>query len=206
MIRVHRIPYSTNVERVALAAGAKGIAVEWVDHEAAERGALRELAGQELVPVAEIDGDVVIDSMRIVARLEDLVSDPPLFPAAPAERAAVAIFVEWFNEVWKGPPNDLDDELAKPEPDPAAVEDLIARTRGWMPYFESMLTGRPFLSGETFGAMDICAFPHLKYAVLDTEPGDDEAFHPVLERCLKPADAYPLLCDWVRRVDALSRA
>ena len=40
MIRVHRIPYSTNVERVALAAGAKGIAVEWVDHEAAERAAI----------------------------------------------------------------------------------------------------------------------------------------------------------------------
>jgi glutathione S-transferase len=206
VIRVHRIPYSTNVERVALAAGAKGIAVEWVDHDASDRAALRDLSGQELVPVAEIKGDVVIDSMRIAERLDALFPDPLLFPAAPPERAAAQIFVEWFNEVWKGPPNELDEELAAPAPDPAAVEDLIARTRGWMPQFESMLTGRPFLGGEAFSAMDVCAFPHLKYAVLDSEPGDDEPFHRVLERCLKPADGYPLLCEWVLRVDALPRA
>ena len=29
--RVYRIPFSTNVERVAIAAGHKGIAIEWVD-------------------------------------------------------------------------------------------------------------------------------------------------------------------------------
>ena len=206
MIRVHRIPFSTNVERVALAAGVKGVEVEWVDHDPADRTAIRELSGQELVPVAEIEGDVVIDSMRIVERLETLVPEPPLYPSDPGERARADVFVEWFNEVWKGPPNELDDELAIPEPDQAKVEDLIARTRGWMPAFESMLTGRPFLGGDAFSALDVCAFPHLKYAVVETEPGDDEPFHPVLERCLKPADAYPLLCDWVRRVDALPRA
>ncbi len=206
MIRVHRIPFSTNVERVALAAGVKGLEVEWVDHDPGDRAALRRLSGQELVPVAEINGEVVFDSMRIVERLEALAPDPPLFPPDPAERARAAVFVEWFNEVWKGPPNELDDELAKADPEPAAVEDLIARTRGWMPLFESMLSGRPFLGGGDVSALDVCAFPHLKYAVLVTEPGDNEPFHPVLERCLKPADAYPLLCDWVRRVDALPRA
>ena len=206
MIRVHRIPYSTNVERVALAAGVKRLQVEWVDHDAADRAALRQLSGQELVPVAEIEGEVVFDSMRIVERLEAVAPGPPLFPLDPAERAQAAIFVEWFNEVWKGPPNELDDELAKADPDSAAVEDLIARTRGWMPLFESMLSGRPFLGGDAVSALDVCAFPHLKYAVVETPPEDEEPFHSVLERCLKPADAYPLLCDWVRRVDALPRA
>ena len=206
MIRVHRIPFSTNVERVAIAAGVKGVEVEWVDNDPADRTAIRELSGQELFPVAEIEGDVVIDSMRIVERLETLVPEPPLYPADPAERARATIFIEWFNEVWKGPPNQLDDELAKADPDPSVVEDLIARTRGWTPLLEAMLQGRQFLSGDAIGATDVCAFPHLKYAVVETEPGDDEPFHPVLERCLKPADAYPLLCDWVRRVDALPRA
>ncbi len=207
VIRVHRIPFSTNVERVALAAGVKGVEVEWVDHNPAGRAAIRDLSGQELVPVAEIDGgEVVVDSMRIVERLETLAPDPPLYPADPGERARAAIFIEWFNEVWKGPPNELDDELAKADPDPTVVKDLIARTRGWTPLFESMLVGRQFLGGDAIGALDVCAFPHLKYSVLETEPGDDEPFHPVLERCLKPADAYPLLCDWVRRVDALPRA
>jgi len=30
-LRVYRIPFSTNVERVALAAGHKGVELEWVD-------------------------------------------------------------------------------------------------------------------------------------------------------------------------------
>ena len=206
MIWLYRAPFSTNVERVALAAGVKGVEVEWVDHDPSDRTAIRERSGQELVPVAEIDGDVVVDSMRIVERLETLVPQPPLYPADPVERARAAIFIEWFNEVWKGPPNQLDDELAKDDPDPGVVEDLIARTRGWTPLFEAMLEGRQLLGGDAIGALDVCAFPHLKYAVVETEPGDDEPFHPVLERCLKPADSYPLLCDWVRRMDALPRA
>jgi hypothetical protein len=45
-IVVHRIPFSTNVERVALAAAHKGIAVDWVDHDAADRSAITELSGQ----------------------------------------------------------------------------------------------------------------------------------------------------------------
>ena len=31
MFTVYRIPFSTNVERVALAAGHKGVPVDWVD-------------------------------------------------------------------------------------------------------------------------------------------------------------------------------
>ena len=36
-IRVHRIAFSTNVERVALAAAHKGVSVEWVDVDPADR-------------------------------------------------------------------------------------------------------------------------------------------------------------------------
>lgn len=206
MIRVHRIAYSTNVERVALAAGVKGIEVEWVDHEPGDRTAVREVSGQDLVPVAEVDGEIVVDSMRIVERLEALKPDPPLYESAPHARAELDIFVDWFNLVWKGPPNELDDELAKAAPNAAAVEDLTARTRGWTPLFEAMLTGRAFLGGDSLGARDVAAFPFLKYAVIEIPEDDDEPFHFALERCLKPADAYPLLCDWVRRVDSLPRA
>lgn len=206
MIRVHRIAYSTNVERVALAAGVKGIELEWVDHNPADRSGIAELSGQELVPVAEIDGEVVFDSMRIVERLDALVPDPPLYPAVPAERAKVNVFVDWFNLVWKGPPNELDEELVAEEPDSAAVEDLVGRVRAWTPRFEAMLAGVPFLGGSALGAADVCAFPFLKYALIETPADDVETFHRALERCLKPAEAYPLLLDWVRRVDALPRA
>jgi len=100
MLRVHRIPFSTNVERVALAAAHKGLAVEWVDHDPADRSAARALSGQDLVPVAELDGgEVLVDSTRILERLEILVPDPPLYPRDPAAHARVQVFVEWFNEM-----------------------------------------------------------------------------------------------------------
>jgi len=151
MIRVHRIPFSTNVERVALAAGHKDIEVEWVDHDPADRSALVELSGQELVPVAEIDGEVVVDSMRIVEALEAAEPEPALYPSELSDRARADVFVEWFNFVWKVPPNELDDELEKPDPDELAVGVLIARTRSWTPLFEAMLTGSPFLWGPAQG-------------------------------------------------------
>jgi glutathione S-transferase len=206
-LRVHRIPFSTNVERVALAAGLKGIPVEWVDHDPADRSAIVALSGQELVPVAEIEGEVVADSMRIVARLEELASEPALYPANEASRAMLAIFVDWFNEVWKGPPNAIDDERAGTAPDGARNERLLAQARSFTGRFEAMLSVHPFLlTSDAPSAADVCAFPFLKYALVETPPEDDEPFHRVLEEVLKPADAYPRLLDWVRRVDALPRA
>jgi hypothetical protein len=45
MLRVHRIPHSTNVERVALAAALKHLEVVWVDHDAADRSGLVAVSG-----------------------------------------------------------------------------------------------------------------------------------------------------------------
>ena len=52
-----------------------------------DRSAIAALSGQELVPVAEIEGEVVADSMRIVERLERLTPEPALYPDHPASRA-----------------------------------------------------------------------------------------------------------------------
>ena len=37
VLRVYRIPFSTNVERVALATGHKGLAIEWIDVDPDDR-------------------------------------------------------------------------------------------------------------------------------------------------------------------------
>jgi maleylpyruvate isomerase len=206
VIRVHRIPFSTNVERVALAAGIKGVEVEWVDHDPSDRGAVVALSGQELVPVAEIEGEVVADSVRIVERLERLSPDPALYPEHPAARAMTAIFIDWFNDVWKGPPNAIDHERAGPKPDEARIQSLLATVRSWTPRFEGMLAAHPYLMSSGVGVADVCAFPFLKYAVVETPPDDIDPFHRILEECLKPADDYPRLGEWVARVDALPRA
>ena len=205
MLRVHRIPFSTNVERVALAAAHKGLEVEWVDHDPADRSAVRALSGQDQVPVAELDGEVVVDSMRIVERLERLVPDPPLYPRCAAQRARVELFVEWFNEVWKGPPNAIEAEERRPEPDRRRVAALSARLRGWLDLFEGLLAGGDHLVGDAFTAADVCAFPFLKYAA-GRDPSDEEPFHRILAEHQPLGTDHPRLRAWIARVDARPRA
>jgi glutathione S-transferase len=94
-VRVLRIPFSTNVERVALAAAHKGLEIDWVDVDPKDRSLVVELSGQPLVPVLDAgDGDVVADSMAIVARLEEVAPEPALWPAEAARRAEVNVFLD----------------------------------------------------------------------------------------------------------------
>jgi glutathione S-transferase len=204
LIRVYRIPFSTNVERVALAAGHKGVAIEWVDVDPGDRAAIREVSGQTLVPVL-VDGDeVVSDSPVIVDWLERRFPEPPLFPADPARRVEVRVFVDWFNNVWKRPPNLIADEEEKPSPDRALIAELAARMRGYVPLFEDLLDGRDYLFGQ-FGAADVFAFPFLKYAVFGTLPGDENRFHHILVEHQPVAADSPLRA-WAERVDAHPRS
>ena len=160
-MRIWRIPFSTNVERVALALGHKGLAAEWVDVDPSDRSEVELLSGQPLVPVLELDGRVLVDSTAIIEELERLHPEPRLYPTDPARRAEVEVFVDWFNRVWKRPPNELEAELDKPEPDPAVVERLGAEITNALLRFESLLAGRDYLFGD-FGVADCIAFPFLK--------------------------------------------
>src|SRR4051794_1728613 len=86
VLRLYRAPFSTNCERVAIALAYKGIETEsiWIDY--ADRSAVEAVSGQPLVPVIEVDGEVVFDSARIIARLEELQPEPALYPADGARR------------------------------------------------------------------------------------------------------------------------
>ena len=205
MIRILRIPFSTNVERVALAFGHKGIDVEWVDVDAADRTPVRALSGQDLVPVLDADGEIVVDSTLIIAWLEERVPDPPLFPPEPARRAELEVFLDWFNRVWKVPPNAIEAELGRDEPDRVRIDTLATELGGSRDVFEALLDGRDYLFGA-FSAADCIAFPFLKYALFGLPEGDDERFHRILVDHLELGSRYPRLADWIRRVDAHPRS
>lgn len=205
MLSVYRIPFSTNVERVALALAHKGIAVEWLDVDPDDRSELVRVSGQEFVPVL-VDGDVVLpDSTAILEQLEERFPEPPLYPADPARRAELRVFVDWFNTVWKRPPNLIVFEESKAEPDATRIAALTKRITDALPVFEALLTGRDFLFGDRLTAADVVAFPFLKYAAI-WEEGDEHRFHEVLRDAMPLGDRFPLLESWIRRIDALPRA
>jgi glutathione S-transferase len=205
MLRLYRFPFSTNVERVALALAHKGLEVESVWVDPADRSEVARISGQELVPVL-VDGDrVVADSTVILEHLDERFPERPLYPADPARRTELRLFVDWFNRVWKRPPNLIVAEEEKAEPDRARIAELEGLIAGALPLFENLLAGRDFLFGHELSAADVVAFPFLKYALL-WEEGDPDRFHEVLRDAQRLDGRYPRLEAWIRRIDALPRA
>lgn len=203
-MQVYRIPFSTNVERVALALAHKGLEVAWVDVDPQDRSPVEQVSGQPLVPVL-VDGErVIADSTAITRYLEELHPEPPLWPAEAARRAELDVFLDWFNRVWKRPPNEIDAELTKRAPNEVRVSELAAELRGSLDLFEALLVGRDYLFGD-FSAADCAAFPFLRYAV-DRAEEDDEPFHQILRDYLVLGDHYPNVQAWIERVDQHPRA
>jgi glutathione S-transferase len=196
LIRCYRIPFSTNVERVSLAAGHKGIEVEWIDVDPDDRSPVVAVSGQPLVPVLVAGDEVVADSPRILAWLEARFPDPPLLPREPGRRAEAQVFADWFNRVWKRLPNAINDGAG----DRAEHANEMHRAVGT---FEALLDGRDFLFGD-FGLADVTAFPFLKYASLGLQPDDTDPFHAVLVEHMPLLPGSPLHA-WITRVDALPR-
>ena len=206
MLKLYTIPRSANVERVTLALAHKGLEAERIEVPDKHRAEVRRVSGQDLVPVL-IDGErVVHDSMEIVRYLEDrFPKAPSLYPPDPARRAECLIFIDWFNRVWKRPPNEIAGELGK-EPgqvDAGRVERLGSAMQGYLDLFDSMLTGREYLMGE-YSAADMAAFPFLKYATIP--PADDYLFHRILRDYQRPGKEHARLRNWIERVDRKPRA
>jgi glutathione S-transferase len=206
---LYRANFSTNVERVTLALAHKGIDVEsrWISYD--DRSEVEQVSGQPLVPVIVDHRDrvdnVVTDSMQIVAYLEHHVPAPALYPDDEARFAEMMVFIDWFNRVWKIPPNRIEAELATEEPDHMLITKLAREMATYLDGFDSLLAGRKFLFGDELSAADCCAFPFLKYAI-KREPADNEPFHLVLDEYQQLTDEHFKLRSWIKRMDALPRA
>jgi glutathione S-transferase len=59
---------------------------------------VRRLSGQSELPVLEIDGRVVVGSSPIIAEIERLRPEPPLFPVEPADRARAMALQKFFDD------------------------------------------------------------------------------------------------------------
>ena len=144
------------------------------------------------------DGRIVFDSTAILRYLDELEPEPRLFRTPEIE-----IFVDWFNRVWKRPPNEIEAERRATQPDEERIAALGRELTSALDLFERLLEGREFLFGD-LSAADFAAFPFLKYA-LDRNYEDDEPFHAIL-REFQPIAGHAGLEAWIRRVDSLPRA
>ena len=206
MLRLYRIPHSTNVERVALALAHKGLEAESVWIEPGDRSEVKKVSGQTLVPVLVDGEEVVADSTRILEHLEERYPQRPLYPEDTAPRAEMQVFVDWFNRVWKVPPNAIAAELEKAKPNQKRIGEWGDQLRGWLDLLERLLEGRGHLLGEDFSAADCVVFPFLKYATLPQADADDDLFHKVLWDYQPLGGTHPRLEAWIRRVDSRPRA
>jgi glutathione S-transferase len=166
-----RCPYCARV-RIVLA--EKGLSYETVVVDLDDRPAwIFEKNPLGKVPVLE-EGDFVLPESAVINEyLEERYSEPPLWPADPALRAAGRLLIHRF------------DELSRPY---YALrrgdEDARAQLDAQLERLDSLLRGRPFLTGSEFGLADAAYLPWILRA--ESMLGVD-------------FDSSPALADWVAR-------
>jgi glutathione S-transferase len=200
MLRYWTVWLSPNAERVALALAYKGVAAQPIEVPYDDRTDVEAVSGQTRVPVLEHDGTVIADSEAILRYLEHAFPDPPLWPDEARRRAEAEIFIEWFNQVWKRPFNEIYWQLTAEEgPDEKAVDSWGRRMIEYLDVFESLLTRREYLLGDSFGIADVLAFPFLKFPAIWVE--NDPYLHHEILRDRQPLAGKPRLEAWIHRVN-----
>ena len=206
-MRVFRIPFSTNVERVALAPAHKAIAIDWVDVDPDDRSRRRRaLAARISCPCSRPTTARSWPTRCAIVRGSSSAG-PSRRCGRPPRRAARRSTSSSTGSTSSGrarptagrrPP---DRSPTSPPARPAArAARLAAPLRG------ACSTAATTSWATTLGAADVCAFPFLRYGVLSRAPDDTDPFHHVLAEHLPIAGALPRLEAWVHRVDALPRA
>jgi stringent starvation protein A len=141
-----RCPYCARV-RIVLA--EKGLEYETVVVDLDDRPAwIYEKNPLGKVPVLEEDAFVLPESEVINEYLEERYPDPPLWPADPAERAHGRLLVFRFDRL-------SDPYYALRRGDESARRKLHEQLND----LDSLLAGRPFLTGRDFGLADAAYLP-----------------------------------------------
>jgi len=175
---------------VSIAAALAGVDIEWTNVTFDDRTLIVELSGQKGVPIAELDGHIVVGSLAIVSRIA-----PGLWPDDPRTRALVDTFLEWFDRVWLHPLGVLwrdTDEGRK-----ARAARRLDRS---LDRFEALLED-DHLFGE-LSVADVAAYPFVKYAT-DTNEADDYDIHEIMRAALSVA-GRPRVAAWLERMSTLA--
>jgi glutathione S-transferase len=161
-MRLHWHPFSLIPWRVRIALHEKGLPYESVKTDvfsAARSPEFLRLNPFGQIPVLE-DADLVIaESIAILEYLEERYPQPPLMPAAPAERATARQFMCWSTTQWPGAWKKW---IAPRLPGTSWTDESVAEGRGeiaaHLDVLETRLKGRDWLVAG-YSLADICYAP-----------------------------------------------
>lgn len=90
-LRLHTRCQNSAGQRVRIVLNLKGVAYEYVAIPSLRNDAFRELSPHGLMPVLEVDGHAVVQSLAIVELLEELFPEPSVLPVEPIARRGTGI-------------------------------------------------------------------------------------------------------------------
>jgi RNA polymerase-associated protein len=174
-----RCPYCARV-RIVLA--EKGIAYQPVEIDLDDRPAwIYDLNPAGRVPVLEDDGFVLPESLVVMEYLDERHPEPALMPADAADRAAVRLLCERFDDLGDPYYDLMYDRLP----------DARSRLERELARLDALLATQPYLSGRDYGLADIAYVPWILRA--ETRLGVDVRAYGALAAWLDRLAARPAI-------------
>ncbi len=154
------------------------------------------------VPVLVCDGFVVRETNAILAFLEALKPDPPLFGASPQDIAAIWQIVEETEALLRTPIGSVTRPIFRGRAVEMRdqIDAAIVKVRDALDELEGVLEGSPFLVDGTLSAADLAVYP----AIMQLMRGATREGADTLDLQVAPlAQHYPGIAAWTERVAAM---
>jgi glutathione S-transferase len=154
------------------------------------------------VPVLRDGGDVVYESIAVMAYLDRKYPEPPLFGQTPGEAGAIWRAVCEQVSYLDGPGDAyiVPIYFGRTQEKAAEVRAAMPRIQAELTRLESVLAGRDWLAGNALSAADIAVFPMLKSFERAASKPQAADFDLNL---LPIRDRYPAIARWIARIEAL---
>lgn len=169
MRRLHHLPLSPFSRKVRLVLAEKKIEVELVEEKPWEKRMeflLLNPAAQ--VPVLQIDGLTLSDSVAICEYLDEVHPAPSLMPTTPEARAEVRRLVHWFDDKFhrEVTENLLYERVTKKlkksgYPDGSRIREGTHAIKYHLDYLDWLIDQRKWLAGDQMTLADFAAAAHL---------------------------------------------
>src|SRR5512140_3249241 len=97
-IVLHQWEISPFCNKIRRALRYKGLAFDTVEYNGLRARDAAKLSAPGTLPVLELDGERIVDSPAIAARLDEKFPEPPLYPKEPEALATARFWEDWAGQ------------------------------------------------------------------------------------------------------------